>query len=132
MPAVTCFERCQYAVLAIAVSAALQASAADAAIGVPDNLHVAATQTLALEAHADGAQIYTCSADPAKEGKPGWLLKAPDAVLYDAGGARLATHYAGPTRESLDGSKVIGKARASATPTVGAIPWLLLDVKSTA
>lgn len=116
--------------LAAAALTLLQAGAHAATITVPDNLQTAATQTLAVEAHAVGVQIYTCTAAKTDGGKAEWVLKAPDAILYDAAGAKLATHYAGPTWEATDGSKVVGKVKASATPTADAIAWLLLDVKS--
>jgi hypothetical protein len=109
----------------------LQANAYAVTINVPENLQPAPSQVLALEAHAVGVQIYTCVAAKAEGAAPAWSLKAPDAMLSDASGAAVAKHYAGPTWEAPDGSKVVGKAKASATPSPGAIPWLLLDVKST-
>jgi hypothetical protein len=104
------------------------ATASAAAITVPDALQAPASAQLALEANAVGVQIYTCGAG--KSGKPEWNLKAPEATLYDAAGAKLARHYAGPTWEAVDGSKVVGKVKASATPDDSAIAWLLLDAKS--
>jgi len=108
------------------------ASATAAAITAPDNLQLAPAQTLALEAHAVGVQIYTCDTAKTEGAAPAWTLKAPDAILSDASGAKVATHYAGPTWEAPDGSKVVGKVKASAMPSPDTIPWLLLDVKSTA
>lgn len=117
--------------VAAGLLALAQAHASAATIAVPASLQTAPTQTLALEAAATGVQIYTCA--PAKEGgKAEWSLKAPEANLYDATGKKVAIHYAGPTWEATDGSKVVGKMKASATPSPGAIAWLLLDVKSTA
>ncbi|HEV7817203.1 MAG TPA: DUF3455 domain-containing protein [Janthinobacterium sp.] len=113
------------------VSVAIPAGAFAAAVMVPENLQPAPTQKLALEANAAGVQIYTCSAAKSGEGKTEWVLKAPEATLYDAAGNKLARHYAGPTWESVDGSKVVGKLKSSATPSDSAIAWLLLDVKST-
>jgi hypothetical protein len=130
MPASACFARIRNVVPVLAAAGALQAGAHAATIAVPDSLRTSATQTLALEAQAVGVQVYTCSAKMAG-GQPAWVFKAPDAILYDAAGAKLGRHYAGPTWESTDGSKVVGKVRASATPTDDAIAWLLLDAKST-
>lgn len=114
----------------IAASCMLATVAGAAEIVVPPSLQPAATQTLAVEAHAVGVQVYTCSAAVAGAA-PAWVLKAPDAILYDAAGAKLATHYAGPTWEAGDGSKVVGKVKASAPSPGDGVPWLLLDVKST-
>jgi len=97
---------------------------------IPDTLAAPLGQRLVLKARAVGYQIYECraSADPAKHE---WTFKAPQADLYDAGGTRIATHYAGPTWESLDGSKVVGEVTARDDgPDAGAIPWLLLASKS--
>lgn len=131
MPVTTVSRRLLRAAFAIATLPLLHASASAAAITVPDSLQTTATQTLALEAHAVGVQIYTCTAAKTAGGQPEWRLKAPEATLYDAANTKLATHYAGPTWESTDGSKVVGKLKASATPSADAIPWLLLDVKAT-
>jgi hypothetical protein len=48
--------------------------------------------------------------------------------LFDSAGNKIGKHYAGPTWELNDGSKVAGRvvARADA-PDHTAIPWLLLD-----
>lgn len=100
-------------------------------ITVPDNLQTPPTLKLAVEANAVGVQIYACTAVKADGGKTSWVFKAPEATLYDGAGTKLARHYAGPTWEATDGSKVVGKVKASATPTDNAVAWLLLDVKST-
>jgi hypothetical protein len=59
-------------------------------------------------------------------------LKAPEAVLRLESGANLGKHYAGPTWEATDGSKVIGDVVVKLdAPNAAAIPWLLLRAKST-
>ncbi len=46
-------------------------------------------------------------------------------------GSTIGKHYAGPTWEAADGSKVVGQKTAQAdAPEAGAIPWLLLTTKS--
>jgi len=78
---------------------------------------------------AAGHQIYTCS--PAGQGAFAWALTAPEADLFEPNTKSLGKHYAGPTWESLDGSKVVGKLVAKAdAPVPGAIPWLLLEATS--
>ena len=43
----------------------------------------------------------------------------------------FAKHYAGPTWEAPDGSKVVGKVLVNElAPKAGAIPWLLLSTES--
>jgi len=86
-----------------------------------------------LRAQASGVQVYTCKAKPA-EGKAArtyeWAFKAPEAELAGSDGSRVGRHYAGPTWEAADGSKVVGTPLASAAAP-GSIPWLLLAAKST-
>ena len=82
-----------------------------------------------LEVPATGVQIYTCGKNDA--GAPTWVFKAPEATLFDTAKKQIGKHYAGPTWEALAGGKVVGAVKASAPALeAGAIPWLLLDIKS--
>ena len=82
-----------------------------------------------LEVPATGVQIYTCGKNDA--GAPTWVFKAPEAQLFDTDKTQIGKHYAGPTWEALAGGKVVGAAKASAPAAeAGAVPWLLLDIKS--
>jgi hypothetical protein len=98
---------------------------------VPGSLSAPAGQSLVRTLWANGVQIYQCR-KAADASFPDWVFVAPDATLADAGGVRVGHHYAGPTWEADDGSKVVGvvKAKADATQP-GAIAWLLLDTHST-
>lgn len=91
------------------------------ALAVPAGNHVA------FHYDAIGVQIYACSAVGAGYG---WVFQAPDATLYNHGGHAVGKHYAGPTWESNDGSKVVGAKLAAATPDPASIPWLLLGAVS--
>jgi Protein of unknown function (DUF3455) len=78
---------------------------------------------------ATGVQVYTCTHNPA--GATGWLLKGPDAQLFDSQNKPVGKHYAGPTWEGLDGGKVVGELKTSMpAPVNKAVPWLLLSAKS--
>jgi hypothetical protein len=80
-----------------------------------------------MQLAATGDQVYVCSASGAQFA---WTLKAPDATLSD-GGKVVGKHYAGPTWEAQDGSKVVGEAIAnSPSPLPNTIPWLVLKAKS--
>ncbi len=77
---------------------------------------------------AKGVQIYVCSV---KGVANEWGFKAPEAELIDAQGRPFARHYAGPTWEAPDGSKIVGRVLANEpAPKAGAIPWLLLSTES--
>jgi Protein of unknown function (DUF3455) len=96
----------------------------------PANLAPAANEVQVLRLPAVGVQIYECKI---VDGMPAaWAFVSPEADLFDESGARVGKHYAGPTWELNDGSKIVGtvKERANST-TPGAIPWLLLSAKST-
>jgi hypothetical protein len=78
---------------------------------------------------AKGVQIYACSLHGTTNA---WSLKAPEAQLFDAKGVLFAKHYAGPTWEANDGSKIVGRLMETVPgPVAGDIPWLLLSATST-
>jgi uncharacterized protein DUF3455 len=121
---------------AIAGTAALLVSCAASQVGttpiIPENLRAPAGQALSLEAQATGVQIYECNSNKTDSTRFEWIFKAPEADLFDNSGRKIGKHYAGPTWESNDGSKVLGEVRARDDgPDAGAIPWLLLMAKST-
>jgi hypothetical protein len=97
---------------------------------VPAELRPAAGQTLFLAAVGTGVQIYECTQNA--ELTYQWTFKAPEASLKSPSGQDLGRHYAGPTWESIDGSTVVGVIKArDPGPIATAIPWLLLDAKTT-
>ena len=117
------------AIAAVGIAALAQpASAQTASPEIPAALnpdHLA----VYLEVPATGVQIYVCGKNPA--GAWAWNFKAPEAALSDTKMKPLGKHYAGPSWEGLDGGKVMGAVKANMpAPAAGAIPWLLLDIKS--
>jgi Protein of unknown function (DUF3455) len=95
------------------------------------NLKAPSDQTLSLATNARGVQIYECSRSKADPALLEWVFKAPEAELTDGAGKKLGTHYAGPTWEANDGSKVVAEVKARDDgPDSNAIPWLLLAAKS--
>jgi len=99
------------------------------------SLRVPPGQTLTLEVRAIGVQIYECGVDKGDETKFAWNFKAPEAELFDTHGKppgqKIGKHYAGPTWEGNDGSKVVGQVRASENSSdPSAVAWLLLSAKS--
>jgi hypothetical protein len=99
-----------------------------AAQEVPQQIQPPANEQLLLRVHAKGDQIYTCKADGTQFT---WTLKAPDAQLFDKDGKPFGKHFAGPSWEANDGSRVTGKAVANApSPDADSIPWLLVNLLS--
>ena len=90
-----------------------------------DSVNVPDGNRVSVHAYALGVQIYQW--DGAK-----WVFVAPEAVLYadPCYEGQIGIHYAGPTWEANDGSKVVGTRLAGCTPNRGAIPWLRLGAAS--
>ena len=121
--------------LAVSHSFAADSPPSGPAIALPDvpaTLRPPAGQVVYLEALATGVQIYECTSKRDDPSQYEWAFRAPEAELADRSGRSLGKHYAGPTWESLDGSKVVGEAKASDPgPKQPAIAWLLLGAMAT-
>jgi len=101
-------------------------------VKVPDNLKPSQGEIPVIRATAKGVQIYTCKAVANDVNKFEWSFKAPEADLFNKRDEKIAKHYAGPTWEAPDGSKVIGEVREQASSLdSNAISWLLLKTKAT-
>ncbi len=116
------------AALIVAASAVLSMSVAaqQGTQQIPQQLQPPANEQVVLQVHAKGDQVYTCKGDAAQFT---WTLKAPDAKLFDKDGKAFGKHFAGPSWEAGDGSRVTGKAVANApSPDADSIPWLLVTI----
>lgn len=92
---------------------------------IPDAV-AAKGEAVVLSVHADGAQVYDCKAGDG--GKLTWQFREPIATLIESG-KTIGRHYAGPTWELADGSRVVAKAAGNASgATPKDIPWLKLEV----
>ena len=97
----------------------------------PAVLKVQPGQVLTHVLKGTGVQIYVCRADQADPAKYQWEFKAPEAELTTSRGKLAGKHYAGPTWEAEDGSKVVARVIAGArNDDPNAIPWLLLSATS--
>src|SRR5271163_3048471 len=113
---------------ALFVSASAVLSFSTSAQQTPPQLQPPAGEQLLLQVHAKGDQVYIC-----KEGATefSWGLKAPDAQLFDKDGKPFGKHFAGPSWEANDGSRVVGKAVANApSPDPDSVAWLLVHIVS--
>ena len=98
---------------------------------VPATLKVADGQALTAALHGTGVQIYECRASAQDPKRFTWIYQAPAAELSDRSGKDVGRHYAGPTWEGYDGSKVVGDVVVRDNgPNPNAIQWLLLRAKS--
>jgi hypothetical protein len=119
---------CRFGCVSLLALAGIALSFTAGAQQVPAQIEAPANEQLLLQVHAKGDQVYTC-----KEGVTefAWMLKAPDAQLFDKDGKAFGKHFAGPSWEASDGSRVTGKAVANApSPDADSIPWLLVNIIS--
>lgn len=109
--------------LSLTIAALCCGSAAMAQVPAP--VDVTGAKTIATF-QGVGAQVYECKAG--SDGKLTWSFREPIAALID-NGKTVGRHYAGPTWEDVDGSKIVAKASGNAPgATADDIPWLKLDV----
>jgi hypothetical protein len=92
---------------------------------VPGEIQVPEGNKVFLVGHAVGVQIYSCNGVV-------WSSAVPRANLYDDHGKLIITHFAGPTWQAMDGSRVVGLAEKMVTVDRTAIPWVRLSAASTA
>ena len=86
-----------------------------------ESIDVPPHSRLVLRVVGSGDQVYGCV-------HGSWVLKAPDAKLLDQEGSVIGRHFAGPTWQLNDGSRVEGKAIATQVAAdATAVPWLLLE-----
>ncbi|MEO7208715.1 MAG: DUF3455 domain-containing protein [Steroidobacteraceae bacterium] len=117
--------------LAIALCAAIAGCAA--APPAPGPLRVPADQALIKQLHGAGVQVYECQPAKNDPAQFDWVSRGPEANLLTKGGRIVGTHYAGPTWEAGDGSRVVAEAIGSSpSPKPNSIPWLLLKARATA
>jgi len=114
---------------AAVLSLAQVAQAGPPAPVVPSKIQVPDGNKVFLVGHAIGVQIYSCNATPSGFA---WGFVAPRANLYNDHGKLIITHFAGPTWQAKDGSRVVGQLVDFVTVDPTAIPWLLLSKASTA
>jgi hypothetical protein len=108
----------------VALIAACASTPGVAPSAIPDAIKAPAGESFALEAAATGVQIYECTSGKEAPGLYAWTFKWPRADLFDRAGRKIAIHYAGPTWEADDGSKVVGAVAARDDgPDRSAIPW---------
>ncbi|HXJ12057.1 MAG TPA: DUF3455 domain-containing protein [Candidatus Limnocylindrales bacterium] len=117
---------CRFALSSLIGAANMLAAFAVCGQQVPPQIQAPANEQLLLQVHAKGDQVYTCKGDAAQAA---WTLKAPDAQLFDKDGKPFGKHFAGPSWEASDGSRVMGKAIANVpSPDADSIPWLLVNI----
>ena len=125
-------SRAAYGLLALGLAGGCSTPPTPPAVVVPESLRAPADESLLRTLDASGVQIYECRARAGDAVAAEWVFVAPQATLADASGVLAGRHYAGPTWEARDGSKVVGVVKAKVdAPDAGAIAWLLLATHGT-
>jgi hypothetical protein len=111
-------------------AAVLAATGLAACAESKQDLQPSSTEHLLMTLQAAGVQVYQCRLARDNPSQHEWAFVAPEADLYNGSGQRVGRHYAGPTWEALDGSRVVGtvKGRLPAK-SPDSIPWLLLSAR---
>lgn len=104
----------------------LFSSIACAEPAIPETIQVPSGNKAMMTVHAKGDQVYQCTMD---KGSYAWVLQAPDAGLFDDQGLRVGSHYAGPTWQYKDGSRVVGRVlKKIEAASENSIAWLLVEI----
>lgn len=123
-----CFRGLSAASLLLALVACATAPAPNP-VNLPPALALAPGEAWLGTLAARGDQVYECRATA---NGAAWAFVAPEAQLFEPDGRPAGHHGAGPFWQALDGSRVEAKVAARAdAPVAGAIPWLLLEARST-
>ena len=96
---------------------------------LPEAVRVPSGQTLRMVATGVGEITYECREKAAAAGQYEWAFVGPVATLYSADKRNVGKYYAGPTWESMDGSKVTAKQVAVAPQPAGNIPLQLVKAE---
>ena len=116
--------------VAVAVAAFGITGAAQAQMELPEPVRVPAGNKVAMVATGVGELTYECKAKAGDAAAFEWVLAGPVAKLMDAKTQKeVGKYYAGPTWESVDGSKLTGKQVAVAPAAAGNIPMQLVKAE---
>ncbi len=115
--------------LAAALAAApLFCAPALAQSNIPDAVRPPAGHKMTMKTVGIGEITYECRLKAGGSDAHEWMFVSPVAKLMD-GNKEVGKYYGGPTWESMDGSKVMGKQVAVAPAAPGSIPLQLVKAE---
>ena len=109
------------------MSAPMMAPVDNAAL--PAAVRVPAGETQKMWTVGAGEITYECREKKDAAGQYEWAFVGPVASLKDGSGKVVGKYYAGPTWESMDGSRVTAKQVAVAPQPAGNIPLQLVKAE---
>ena len=105
-------------------------SAAAQMMDLPEPVRAPAGSKMAMKAVGVGELTYECRAKAGDASAFEWVFVGPMAKLMDPSSSKeVGKYYAGPTWESMDGSKITGKQVAVAPSSPGNIPMQLVKTE---
>ena len=104
-------------------------AAAQMMADLPEAVRVPTGHQMVMKAVGVGELTYECRAKATDAMAFEWVFVGPVAKLIDGANKEVGKYYAGPTWESMDGSKVTGKQVAVAPSTPGNIPLQLVKAE---
>ncbi|MEP6942365.1 MAG: DUF3455 domain-containing protein [Betaproteobacteria bacterium] len=96
---------------------------------LPEPVRVPAGNRVAMKVVGTGDLTYECRAKATDATAFEWAFVGPMAKLTDSANKEVGKYYAGPTWESMDGSKVTGKQVAVSPSAAGNIPMQLVKAE---
>jgi hypothetical protein len=114
------------AVVALVSSLTISLVARAQTAELPEPVRVPAGHQIAMKVVGIGELTYECRGKAADATAFEWVFVGPVAKLMDGSNKEVGKYYAGPTWESMDGSKVSGKQVAVAPSSPGNIPLQLV------
>lgn len=108
----------------------LSLSAAAQMTELPEPVRAPAGSMIAMKAVGVGELTYECRVKATDASAHEWVFVGPVAKLMDpSSNKEVGKYYAGPTWESMDGSKITGKQVAVAPSPPGNIPMQLVKTE---
>ena len=117
--------------VACASSPGMQADAV-ANASLPAPVQVPSGERQKMWTRGSGEITYECREKKEMAGQYEWAFVGPVASLADANGKVVGKYYAGPTWESIDGSRVTAKQIGVAPHRPGSIPLQLVKADAAA
>jgi len=115
---------------AIAPVALVSFAAVAQTMDLPEPVRVPPGHKMTMKAVGVGELTYECRAKANDAAVFEWVFVGPVAKLMDTtSNKEVGKYYAGPTWESMDGSKVTGKQVAVAPAAPGSIPLQLVKAE---
>jgi hypothetical protein len=97
-------------------------------LDIPAEIQTSGTRVATY--YAKGHQIYRAQQSAGSASVYEWVFVSPIAELFDETNKKVGDHFAGPTWQLIDGSKINAQLSQKVVADQNSIEWLLLVPKS--